>query len=44
MESDSQILQLINYANLYKNGTLPGHLDMPFIAQFQAITFFASLQ
>ena len=32
MESDLQMLQLINYAHLYKNGTWPGHLDMPYIA------------
>ena len=44
MESDPQMLQLINYANLYKNGTEPGHLDMPYIAQFQAMTVFARLQ
>ena len=44
MESDPQMLQLINYANLYKSGTYHGHLDMPYIAQFQVITVFASLQ
>ena len=44
MKSDLQMLQLINYANLYKNGTPPGHLAMPYIAQFQTITGFASLQ
>ena len=44
MKSELQMLQLINYANLYKNGTPPGHLDMLYIAQFQIITVFASLQ
>ena len=44
MESDPQMLQLINSANLYKNGTSPSHLDMAYIAQFQAITVFAGLR
>ena len=44
MESNPQMLQLIDYANLNENGTQPGHLDMPYIAQFQVITVFASLQ
>ena len=43
MESDLQMLQLINYANLYKNDTQSGHLDVPYIAQFQVLTVFASL-
>ena len=38
-----QMLQLSNFANLYKKYTYSGHLDMPYIAQFPVITVFASL-
>ena len=44
MESDLQMLQLINYANLYKDCTYSDHQDIPYIAQFPKIRVFASLQ